>query len=125
MNRTPPLTSPIVILKEKDAYQFWLALHRNFPRVERFGIGQKIEHVFLDLLELSFSCIYLTPEPKITLLGKTISKLDALKFFCQLAWESKLIPTDKYTELSTKLGEIGRMIGGWKKGLESKTLIKK
>jgi hypothetical protein len=44
-----------------------------------------------------------------------------LKFFAQVAWESKLIPDDKYLDLSKRLGEIGRMLGGWKKGLQSKT----
>lgn len=94
-------------------------LHRDFPRVERFGIGQKIENVFLDILELSFACVYLPPEPKILLLGKVISKLDTLKFFTQLAWESKLIPSEKYIRLSEKLEEIGKMLGGWRKGLQN------
>ena len=65
-------------------------------------------------------CVYLPPEPKILLLGKAISKLDTLKFFMQLAWESKLIPNEKYINLSGKLEEIGRMLGGWRKGLENK-----
>ena len=111
----------MVILKEKEAYQLWLTIHRNFPRVERLGIGQKIEDLFLDTLEFSFSCIYLSPEAKTVMLCRTITKIDALKFFYQLAWESRLIPTDKYTELSEKLEEIGRMLGGWRKGL-NKTL---
>ncbi len=105
-------------MKEKETYQLWLVLHRNFPRVERFGIGQKIEHIFLDILEFSFACTYLPPEQKILLLNKTIAKLDILKFFIQLAWESKLIPTQKQAELSEKLEEIGRMLGGWKKGIQ-------
>ncbi len=118
MNSTPPRTTPSIILKEKHAYQVWLAFHRNFSRVERFGIGQKIENIFLDILELSFACTYLPPEQKILLLNKTIAKLDTLKFFTQLAWESKLIPTQKQAELSEKLEEIGRMLGGWKKGIQ-------
>ena len=59
------------------------------------------------------------PEQKILLLAKVISKLDGLKFFVQLAWESKLINNEKYIELSVKLEEIGRMLGGWKRGLQS------
>lgn len=99
-------------------------MHRNFPKTERFGIGQKIESAFLDILEYSFTCAYLPKDPKVILLGKTISKLDTLKFFTQLAWESKLIPNEKYIELSEKLEEIGRMLGGWKRGLEEKTPAK-
>ena len=116
----PPPTVPQVILKEKEAYQLWLLLHRNFPRTERFGIGQKIEQSFLDVLELSFASSYLPPNQKVILLSKNISRLDILKFFLQLAWESKIIPTDKYADISEKLNEIGRMLGGWKKGIENK-----
>lgn len=109
-----------VIIKEKEAYQYWLALHRDFPKTERYNLGQKIDWLFLEVLELSFSASYLPPDQKIILLGKTISRLDILKFFLQLAWENKLIPTNKYAELSKMLEEIGRMLGGWKKGLLQK-----
>ena len=104
----------------KETYMFWLALHHNFPKVERFGIGQKIEQSCLTALELTFSLSYLPPEQKIPLLNRAISRLDVVKFFVQLAWESKLIPTDKYSELLLQLEEIGRQLGGWKKGLETK-----
>ena len=38
----------------------------------------------------------------------------------QLAWESKIIPTIKYAELTKQLEEIGRQLGGWKRGLQEK-----
>ena len=117
----PPRGLPGVILKQKDAYQLWLRLHRDFPKVERLGIGQKIEQLFLNILELTFISTYLPIDQKIILLTKTISKLDVLKFFVQLAWENKLFSTEKYVELSERLLEIGRMLGGWKKGLQTKT----
>ena len=116
-----PRGLPQVILKQKECYRLWLILYRNFPKVERFGIGNKIEQTFLDVLEFTFCLSYLSPDHKIPILNKSITKLDIVKFFTQLAWESKLIPTEKYTELSEKLEEIGRMLGGWKKGLEKKT----
>jgi hypothetical protein len=100
-------------------------LHRDFPRVERLGIGQKIENLFLSVLELTFYSSYLPPEHKIIMLGKTISRLDILKFFIQLSWENKLISTEQHIELSQKLEEIGRQLGGWKKGLETKLPPKK
>jgi hypothetical protein len=111
---------PSVILKEKELYCLWIKLHKNFPKVERLGVGQKIEQSFLAVLEYTFIAAYLPPDQKIVVLGRTVSKLDILKFFLQLAWENKLIPTEQYVELSMKLEEIGRMLGGWKKGLEAK-----
>ncbi|MFA5777205.1 MAG: four helix bundle protein [Parcubacteria group bacterium] len=76
--------------------------------------------MFIEILELAFTASYLPPEQKIILLGKVISKMDSLKFFIQLAWENKLIPNNKFLELSKNLEEIGRMLGGWKKGLLQK-----
>ena len=45
-------------------------------------------------------------------------KLDLLKFFLQISWEIKALDNKKYITLSEKLGEIGKMIGGWIKGIE-------
>jgi hypothetical protein len=99
-------------------------LQKNFPKTERYGLGQKINQIFLEVLELTFTASYLPPDAKIILLGKTISQLDILKFFTQLAWENKFIPTEKYAELAQKTEEVGRMLGGWRKGLQSKTPAK-
>lgn len=109
-----------MIAREKEAYQYWQELHRNFPKVERLGLGQKIDLVFLDILELTYTASYLPPKQKIIELGKIIPRLDILKFFIQITWENKLIHTNKYTELSQKLEEVGRMLGGWRRGLLTK-----
>ena len=84
-------------------------------------MGGKIEDYFLALLENIFISIYLPPETKISRLSIAISKLDGVKFFLQIAWENKCVPMEKYLELSEQLNEIGRMLGGWRKGLENKT----
>jgi hypothetical protein len=109
-----------VLLKEKEAYSSWLLAYRNLPRVERFGLGRRIEESFLDLLEATFVSCYLPPEQKVIGLHKAITKLDVVKFFLQLLWETNLITTQKYSELSDKFEQIGRQLGGWKNGLLEK-----
>jgi len=100
-------------------------LHRDFPKTERYGLGRRIDLIFLEILELSFTASYLPPDPKIILLGKTISRLDILKFFLQTAWENKLIASEKFATLSERLERIGRDLGAWRKGLlEKKTPAK-
>jgi hypothetical protein len=118
MNSTPPPKLPQVITLSKRTYSFWNIIHKNFPKVERFGIGTKIDQTFLNFIEILFYLSYLPKEHKISFLDKAISKVDILKFFTQMAWENKFIPTEKYSQLSEKLEEIGRQLGGWKKGLE-------
>ena len=39
--------------------------------------------------------------------------MDLLKIFIMLLWETKSLDDKKYIELSEKLDEIGRNLGGW------------
>ena len=116
---------PLTLVKLKDVYKSWLALYKNFPKVERFGVGQKIERAFLDALELIFLSSYMPPEQKLPLLTKAITRIDTSKFFLQIVWENKLMTTEHYSTLLTNIEEVGRMLYGWKKGIESKTPARK
>ena len=117
----PPPSAPSALLKTKTAYSLWFLIFNDFPKNYRYTLGDKIEKYFLSLLENIFISIYLPPETKVLKLTMAISKLDGIKFFLQIAWENKCIATEKYLKLSEQLNEIGRMLGGWKKGLEKKT----
>ena len=110
-----------MLIKAKDAYSFWFKIFIDFPKTYRRTLGEKIEGYFLELLENIFVSQYLSGQQKINRLTTSISKLDGVKFFLQISWENKCISSDKYATLSTQLDEIGKMLGGWKKGLENKT----
>lgn len=114
------LKTPSVLIKTKEAYTMWFKIFADFPKIYRYNLGGKIEESFLILLDNMFASIYLPKNQKINKLSIVIAKLDSLKFFLQLAWENKCLPTKKYTELSERLNEIGKMLGGWKRGLENK-----
>jgi hypothetical protein len=117
----PSSSAPSVLVKAKTAYALWLVAFNDFPKIRRNTLGRKIEQYLLELLEAIFICLYLTPEQKKVKLLFAIAKLDGVKFFLQLAWENKCISNQRYAALSEQLNEIGRMLGGWKKGLEKKT----
>lgn len=115
------LRLPIVLVKTKETYSLWFQALSDFPKIYRYNLGGKIESCFLSLLENTFITAYLSGEKKSAQLSLAILKLDSLKFFLQLAWENKCISNLKYSSLSERLDEVGRMLGGWKKGLENKT----
>jgi len=115
------LRPPVVLVKSKEAYSMWFNILGDFPKVYRYNLGGKIENCFLLLLENIFTTAYLSGEKKSAQLSIAILKLDKLKFFLQLAWENKCLSSLKYSALSENLDEIGRMLGGWKKGLDNKT----
>lgn len=94
-------------------------------RDERFGIGGRIDALLLGLLETLRKASFANEGGKIALLGSAIGTEDSLRFFLQIAWESKLIADKQYEELAGSIEEIGRMTGGWRKGLLAKTPPKK
>jgi len=110
-----------VLEKAKLAYRKWTELHRNIERTARFGIGAKTDNLLLATLELIRKAVYTPINKKIVLLEEVSDKIDSAKFFMQLLWEMRLISNKQYVWLETDMQDLGRIVGGWKKGLLSKT----
>ena len=110
-----------VLERTKSAYILWYNYRDTFPKKSRYTLGDKIDRLFLDILELLNLATYQKIDSKILTLSRTILKLDALKFFLMISWEVRLLDNQKYIILSEHLQELGKMIGGWKRGLETKT----
>jgi hypothetical protein len=90
------------------------------PRTGRYTTGERIENHFLDLLELIYKAYYANVENKSVKIVEAISKNDIIKYLLQIAYENKLIKEKQYLELSQKLEEVGKILGGWKKGIDQK-----
>lgn len=97
------------------AYKTWHEYVRHFAKDFRYSLGVKIDSLFLETIEEIFIASVLIKEQKLSHLKKASLKLDALKFFLQVAWESKALDSKKYISLSQQFAEIGRMLGGWQK----------
>lgn len=110
-----------MLQKAKAAYSFWFQVCNNIPKTHRHSLGSKVDNYFLELLKCIFSALYLSGEQKVKRIETAIGKLDGVKFFSQIAWENKCVSNKDYATLSEKLDEVGKIIGGWKKGLEKKT----
>lgn len=110
-----------VIEKLKILYISWITIHRKIPRTERFGLGTRIDNAFLDLLTSLRRASFSEPKQKIPLLEIAIVKIDDIKFFVQLLWESKLISNEQYISFGNDLEIIGKNIGGWRKDMIKKT----
>jgi len=52
-------------------------------------------------------------EEKLPYVRLSIRKVDTLKIFLMMLWETKSIDNKKYIILSEKIDEIERMLGGW------------
>ena len=105
----------------KQAYLLWREINNNFHKKSRHTLGRKIDAVFIEILELVFTAGYLSKDKKLPFVQKAVVRADTLKFFLRIAWEVKDMDTKKYTALSEPLDDIGRMLGGWVRNIESRT----
>ena len=91
----------------------------HISKSQRYTIGARIENKFLDLLELSYIAYFTEKDRKLLKISECQLSLDTIKFLVHVAWEAKILSHKHYGELLAKLDEIGKMFGGWKKGLDN------
>lgn len=85
----------------------------HFPKRSRHTLGQKIDILFLEVIESVFYAMISGGSEKSTCLKKAAKRLDLLKFLLHIAWEIRALDNKKYAIFSEDLDEIGRMLGGW------------
>ncbi len=83
------------------------------PKTHRHSLGQRIDTLFVEIIEALAIASFLVREEKLPYVRLSIRKVDTLKIFLMMLWETKSIDNKKYIILSEKIDEIGRMLGGW------------
>ena len=109
--QTPNSDLPI-IRNLLESYKLWHEILPNFPKTSRYSLGGKIDTLFIETTELTYSACYQRGKQKLSCIEMASIKLDLLKFFLRVAWEIKSLDNKKYAAISIRLDEIGRMLGG-------------
>jgi len=102
-------------------YKNWYVIRDNLPKKSRYTLGDKIDGRFIQILELLQVASYQSPADKLPTLTRAVSAMDLLKFLLRIAWEIGALDDKKYLLLSEDLKETSGQIGGWKRGIETKT----
>jgi len=83
------------------------------PKTHRYSLGEKIDRFFVEAMEAIITASFLNQTEKLPYVRLAIRKIDTLKIFLMILWETKSIDNKKYIALSLKLDEIGKNLGGW------------
>jgi len=108
----PPQLIPL-LHKAKNLYLLWYSYYQILPKNHRFTLGQRIDNLLVELIEVIAIASFLTQEEKLSYVKLAIRKTDTVKIFFLILWETKSLDNKKYISLSEKIAEIGRMLGGW------------
>ncbi len=102
-----------ILSKAYDFYKLFSLYLGSFPKAKKYTLGQKIDSITLEVIELIIVAGYLPREQKLVYLQKVSVKVDLLKLLLRLASETKCLDNNKYQQLTSQLLEIGKMLGGW------------
>lgn len=98
----------------------------QFPKIEKYALAQDIRKTMYDILRLVV--MLENKHYKKTTLGDLDTEIDVLRHLIRLAADKKLhpkqapcLPMKKYENLSNYLAEIGKMIGGYEKYINTKS----
>jgi len=111
--RPPPARFLPVLEKIKRAYIIWHEYHNTLPKTQRYSLGNRIDKIFIELIEAISTAIFLAKEEKLPYVRLSIRKSDTLKILIMILWETKSLDNNKYVTLSIPLDEAGKMLGGW------------
>jgi len=106
-----------IIQKVYDFYREFYLLIPQMPKQDRHTSGEKIQNTCLEFIQSLIYASRTDKKNKFVLLEKAAMQLDLLKLLLRLAEDTKSIPTKRYSDLSQKLQEIGKMLGGWIRSL--------
>lgn len=110
-----PIIQHLVLL-----YKLWREIVPNLSKTARFTIGEKIDYLFVEIIELIYTAIYLNSQQKAPLIQKAITKTNLLYFFLQIAWETKIIDDKTYIRIAERVVQLGKMLNGWNRQLLTK-----
>lgn len=91
----------------------WYGYYQTLPKAHRHSLGQKIDTLFVEIMEAVSIASFLQREEKSPYVRLAIRKNDTLRLLLMVLWETKSVDDKKYIALSVKIEEVGRMLGGW------------
>lgn len=106
----------------QKSYQLYTVMARHiaqFPKVERYSLGLKLDTACLTLMEKIITAEQTAPVLKDKALEEASVKTQLMQILLRCAMEQNLIKETNYFSWSALLVEIGKMIGGWRKSLRT------
>jgi len=104
---------PILLSKWYEFTKWLLARVDQFPKNQRFILGQRLVDGVLDIQECLVEAAYSSGDRKREQLATANRKIEVLRWLIRMAHERELLTGRQYAFTSEQMTECGRMLGGW------------
>ncbi len=107
---TRAITPPQIVTLWYDVLLYILPQIAKFPRTYRYQLGERLNSVCCDVLELLLTAAY--ARDKSPLLHRANLKLEQSRYYLRLCKDLRLMSVHPYEVASKMLYEVGKQLGG-------------
>jgi len=108
-----------IINQTYDIYKTTVEINSRLEKRWRFNFGKELEASVLEYLEILIMAKNAPKPMKVGFLLNGVAKLEIITLKFRLMLELKLVNETQIFQTQAKLAEIGRMLGGWLKAVQS------
>jgi len=105
----------VIFTRTYDFISWLLPITQNFPRSQRFLVTQRLQGAILNFQELLIEANAERGASRIEKLCSADVELRKVRLYLRLSQKWDWIKESQYHHASTRVAEIGRLLGGWKK----------
>ncbi|HEY4511346.1 MAG TPA: four helix bundle protein [Candidatus Paceibacterota bacterium] len=99
--------------KLKDGYTLWHRCHELMPKTQRYSLGNRIDKLFIEAIEATATAAFLPPQEKVAWVRLALRKTDVIQVLLLICLETDSFEEKHFVDVSMKLAEIGKDLGGW------------
>ena len=102
----------VIIVKIEKYIEYMLTILLKLPRTEKFSIGNEYKCSMYKLLEYILYVSKIEKEQRLEYINKIDAELNCQRIYLRIMYKNKWINDKKFNVAITKIGEIGKMVGG-------------
>jgi hypothetical protein len=116
--KDPRPQSPLFV-RTYDFLLWLIPLTLKFPKSQRFLLAERLSKMALDFYDLILEAV-MEPERQAELLDRADRLLAKIRLYTRLSYDLHCISLGQLEHAARLTDEIGRLIGGWKRGRAKK-----
>jgi hypothetical protein len=91
----------------------------KFPKRDQYTIGKRVEDLLLDMVSLTMLARAKSGRSQLLILEKIDVHVQEFYVLLRIAEKTQSLPTTGYADLSERMIEIGKILGGWIKNAKT------
>ena len=107
----------VIFQKTYDLILWSYPVINQFPKSQRFVLGQQIESTLVGILKKMIHANKERGEKRMEIIKEISINIDELFILFRLAKDLKMISIKRYGISAEKINEVARLLGGWQKQL--------